>query len=180
MNIFTEVKSQIHLPNAAEYYGVQVNRGSFASCLFHNERTPSMKLYDNHFHCYGCTKHGDVITLTGQIFSLPPYHAAQKLAQDFHITPGNDFKNIQPLKSARQPYLEQERRTFKILNHYCRRLEKYREKYKPNNPADELHPLFIESLMNYERYNYYRNIFISGSEDERLQFMNDFKEKLNL
>ena len=45
MNIFTNVKTQIHLPNAAEYYGVQVNKGGFVSYLFHEERTPSMAAF---------------------------------------------------------------------------------------------------------------------------------------
>ena len=178
MSIFTDVKAQIYLPNAAEYYGVQVNRGGFASCLFHPDRTPSMKLYDSHFHCYGCGKHGDVITLTGQLFSLPPYRAAQKLAQDFNIMAGDNFNNMKPLKSSRQSYLEQESRTFKMLNQYCRFLEGCREKYKPGSPSDEPHPLFVESLHNYEKYNYYRDIFIAGSEEERTQFMNDFKNEL--
>ncbi len=33
-------------------------------CPFHEERTPSFRVYknDNHFHCYGCQAHGDVIS----------------------------------------------------------------------------------------------------------------------
>jgi len=31
-------------------------------CPFHEERTPSFFIFsDNHFHCYGCQAHGDVI-----------------------------------------------------------------------------------------------------------------------
>lgn len=31
-------------------------------CPFHKERTPSFFIFpDNHFHCYGCQAHGDVI-----------------------------------------------------------------------------------------------------------------------
>lgn len=33
-------------------------------CPFHQERTPSMYVYDDgHYHCYGCGAHGDAITL---------------------------------------------------------------------------------------------------------------------
>ena len=178
MSIFADVKKQIHLPNAAEYYGVQVNRGGFASCLFHEERTPSMKLYDDHFHCYGCGEHGDIITLAEKIFSISPYTAAQKLSQDFHIVPGENFKQIKPIKSAWRSYFEQEKQAFNILNQYCYFLEECREKYKPKNLDDELHPLFVESLQNYEKYNYYRDIFIFGSKEERIQFINNFREEI--
>jgi len=180
MSIFADVKTQIHLPNAVEYYGVQVNRGGFASCLFHEERTPSMKLYDDHFHCYGCGKHGDIISLIAKIYSISPYAAAQKLSQDFHIVPGNGFKQMPPIKSTQKSYVEKEKRAFNILNQYCHFLEECRERYKPNNLSDEPHPLFVESLHNYEQYNYYRDIFIFGSQQERINFINDFKEKLNL
>ena len=37
-------------------------KGGFAKCVFHEERTSSMKLYpDNHVHCFGCQKNGDTI-----------------------------------------------------------------------------------------------------------------------
>jgi hypothetical protein len=32
-----------------------------AVCPFHGERTPSFTIYSDHFHCYGCGAHGDVI-----------------------------------------------------------------------------------------------------------------------
>ena len=38
-------------------------RQIFASCPFHNEKTPSFCIYleDNRFYCYGCHCHGDAI-----------------------------------------------------------------------------------------------------------------------
>lgn len=40
------------------------------SCLFHEDRNPSMKLYDDHFYCFGCGKHGDVTDMVGELFGL--------------------------------------------------------------------------------------------------------------
>ena len=68
-------------------------------------------------------------------------------------------------------YYEQEQKTFRLLNDYCRFLEKCREDYNPKTPDEDFHPLFVESLMKYEQYNYYRDIFITGTEDERREFM---------
>lgn len=35
-----------------------------AKCPLHPDKTPSFAVYgDNHFHCFGCSAHGDVITL---------------------------------------------------------------------------------------------------------------------
>jgi len=30
-------------------------------CPFHTEATPSFMVEDDHFHCFGCGAHGDVI-----------------------------------------------------------------------------------------------------------------------
>jgi len=170
-NLFTEVKERLNLIDTAKYYGIQPNRSGFVNCLFHKEKTPSLKLYPAHFHCYGCGKHGDIITLTTQLFALPPYHAAQKLAQDFHIIQGNDYKELKPRISEQMKYYQQEQKTFRLLNEYCRSLEKWREDFKPATPDEDFHPLFMESLMKYEQYNYYRDIFTTGTEDERREFM---------
>ena len=68
-------------------------------------------------------------------------------------------------------YYKQEQQTYDLLNRYCLFLEKCREDYSPKTPDEDFHPLFIESLTKYEQYNYYRDIFITGTEDERREFM---------
>lgn len=47
MNLFEAVKESVSPRQIADYYGLLV-RNDMVSCLFHDERTPSMKLYDDH------------------------------------------------------------------------------------------------------------------------------------
>ena len=67
MNLYETVKGRVTPQMAAERYGLPVNRGGMACCPFHDDRTPSMKLYPDHFHCFGCGQAGDVIDLTAQL-----------------------------------------------------------------------------------------------------------------
>ena len=60
MNVFEAVKQSVTTREAAEHYGIRVNRNGMACCPFHNDKTPSMKL-DKRFHCFGCGADGDVI-----------------------------------------------------------------------------------------------------------------------
>ena len=53
MNVFEAVKQSVTTRQAAEHYGIRVNRNGMACCPFHNDKTPSMKL-DKRFHCFGC------------------------------------------------------------------------------------------------------------------------------
>lgn len=42
-----------------------------------------MKLYGDHFHCFGCGAHGDVIDLTAGLLGYSKAEAARRLEADF-------------------------------------------------------------------------------------------------
>jgi len=52
-----------------------------ALCPFHEEKTPSFVIYlnDNHFHCYGCGKHGDSIAFLMEKESVDFKEAVRRL-----------------------------------------------------------------------------------------------------
>ena len=79
MDLFTQVKMAVSVKEAAEYYGLEVKRGNMVCCPFHNDRTPSMKLNEDYFYCFGCGATGDVIDLVAKLFNLSSYDAAKKL-----------------------------------------------------------------------------------------------------
>ena len=69
MNIFEEVKAAVDINTAAEYYGLNVRKDT-ALCPLHNEKTGILKLYHDHFYCFGGGEHGDIIKLTGKLLGL--------------------------------------------------------------------------------------------------------------
>ena len=79
MNIFQFVKSQITTRQAAEHYGLNVQRNGMTLCPFHDDHVPSLKV-DTRFYCFGCQADGDVIDFTARLFGLTPKDAAEKLA----------------------------------------------------------------------------------------------------
>lgn len=87
MTLFQHVKSAITVPQAAAFYGMQVRHNGMTRCPFHEDRTPSMKLNDTYYYCFGCGAHGDVIDLTAKLFGLNVRQAAEKLAGDFGLSP---------------------------------------------------------------------------------------------
>ena len=112
MNIYETVKSLVTVREAAERYGLNINRHGMACCPFHEDRHPSLKL-DERYHCFGCGADGDVIYFTAKLFHLSPYEAVEKLNQDFgtkclpeHAHPPPRPQN--PARHCREVLLEME------------------------------------------------------------------------
>ena len=76
MRIFEIVKENINLREAAELYGIDVNRYGKTLCPFHNDWHPSLYVADDHYHCFACGEHGDVIDFVSKLFHLSLYDAA--------------------------------------------------------------------------------------------------------
>ena len=53
MTIYETIKAAISVKQAAEHYGLKVNRNGMACCPFHNDRHPSLKLNEDYFFCFG-------------------------------------------------------------------------------------------------------------------------------
>lgn len=183
MNIFEEVKSAVDINTAAEYYGLNVRKDT-ALCPFHNEKTGSLKLYHDHFYCFGCGEHGDVIKLTGKLLGLSPIDSAKSLADDFNVLIHDDFKPKEQTLNKTSPqklvtYKERENRAYRLLADYCKYLEDCRKRYAPQSPEERPHPLFVTALCELEMFRYYRDLFIYGDFEGRKAFIEEQAELLD-
>ncbi len=63
-----EIKQRLTIQTTLQHYGLQPDRNGMLKCPFHNDNTPSLKIYkDTHtFHCFGCGANGDVIEFIQQ------------------------------------------------------------------------------------------------------------------
>jgi hypothetical protein len=60
---------------------IQFNRALFAPCIWHSEKTPSMKYYPdkNKVYCFSCNKGGDVIDVVQHVNSISFIEAVKRL-----------------------------------------------------------------------------------------------------
>ena len=172
MNIFKSVKQSVTTRQAAEQYGIKVNRRGMAVCPFHNDKNPSLKV-DNRFYCFGCGATGDVIDFTSQLYGLSNVEAAKKLAIDFGIsydTGGHDPPGRKPNrkeKSAKQRYLEEESRCFRVFSDYRHLLKRWQQEYAPQSEQEHWHPLFSEPLERLSYIEYLLDCLLSSEISER-------------
>ena len=172
MNIFEKIRDSVTMTQVAELYGIDTRR-SMINCIFHDDKTPSMKLYDDHYYCFGCGAYGDAASFAAQVTGLSQYEAAKQLCSAFGIVHNSSEPFIKPMIQR-----EQETKAFRILSDYCKMLREWQERYKPSRPDSGPHPLFIKSLNNQGEYENYCNIFISGTQGERKNFIENRKDVL--
>lgn len=173
MNVFGTVKAGVSTREAAERYGVEVNRYGKALCPFHNDRHPSLFVDDDHYHCYACGEHGDVIDLTAKLYGLPLHDAAKKLAYDFGITqdkpPTKAMMEKLNRKSEAQQLRENEKLCFSALTEYMKLLQEWMRLYAPRTPEDDVDSRFTEACHRLPYVEYLADTLIGGDSYERTE-----------
>ena len=171
MRIFEIVKENVNLREAAELYGIDVNRYGKALWPFHNDRHPSLYVADDHYHCFACGEHGDVIDFVSKLFLLSLYDAAQKLAADFHLSPDKPPSaaalHAKRIRTEAQQLKANERLCFSVLSDYARVLRDWKVQYAPQSPAEAPDERFVEACHKLDEVEYYLDILTSGNSYER-------------
>lgn len=158
------IKSRISMIDICKTYGFNIQRGNFICCPFHNEKTPSLKLYDGNrgFYCFGCGEHGSVIDFVMRYFGLDFKSAIRKLNDDFclGLPIGQRIDHRKQLEmerlafQRRQKAKQEEAERQQIEDAYWaafeewKRLDDNKRNYAPKTPTEPLHPLFVEALKN--------------------------------
>ena len=157
MRIFEIIKENVNLREAAELYGIDVNRYGKALCPFHNDRHPSLYVADDHYYCFACGEHGDVIDFVGRLFQLSPYNAARKLMADFHLSPDKPPSaaalHAKRIRTEAQQLMENERLCFSVLSDYARVLRDWKMRYTPQSPDVPVHACSWKPVTSSTRRN---------------------------
>lgn len=173
MRIFEIVKENVNLREAAELYGIDVNRYGKALCSFHNDRHPSLYVADDHYYCFACGEHGDVIDFVGRLFQLSPYDAARKLMADFHLSPDKPPSaaalHAKRIRTEAQQLRETEQLCFSVLSDYAHVLRDWKVQYAPQSPAEAPDERFVEACHKLDEVEYYLDILASGNSHERAE-----------
>ena len=75
---------------------VRSGRNWKACCPFHGEKTPSLYIYDDHYHCFGCGAHGDAISYVMQSEGAGFREAVERLASEAGMeVPADDPQQVE-------------------------------------------------------------------------------------
>ena len=183
MNLFESVKAAATVRQAAEHYGLKIGQGNMVCCPFHADRTPSMKLNEDYFYCFGCGTSGDVIDLVAKLFNLSSYDAAKKLAYDFGIDPDKPpaaaalRKPKYPLAKAFQ---NETLHCQRILCDYLHLLAHWKVQYAPKTPDDTLDDHFVEACQMLDYIEDLTDILTFAELEVRVKTVDMLPEKYRI
>ena len=173
-SVFEVVKQSVTVREAAELYGIEVNRGGMACCPFHDDRHPSLKLNEDYFYCFGCGATGDVIDFTARLYNLTAKEAAEKLAQDFGLAYDSKApirRNYVRQKSDVQMRKEKREHAWRVLADYYHLLRKWETDYSPRTPDEDPHPRFLEAIQKKDYMGYLLDTFLDSSTEKQDQWI---------
>ena len=139
------------------YYG-EPDRHKKWSCPFHNEKTPSFSVKNNHFKCFGCGIGGDSVKFVSELYKLKAYEAALKINQDFglNIKPPTETKAEEPVsKPKKRELTEHEKKLLidewaftqhDILLDYYRLLKEYSQETPKDNEINWRFSAFLNDF----------------------------------
>ena len=183
-SVFEAVKQSVTVREAAQMYGIEVNRSGMACCPFHDDKNPSMKLNEEYFYCFGCGATGDVIDFTARLYNLSPKEAAEKLAQDFGLTYDSQApprRRYDRQKTEAQKFKEDRDHAFRVLADYYHLLRKWETDYSPKTPEENPHPRFMEAIQKKDYVGYLLDFFLEdGPEEQKLWIAEHQSEIANL
>ena len=165
-NVVQTIKDRLTMREVLERYGYEPNNKGFVCCMFHNEKTPSMKIFEKDYHCFGCGEHGDVITFVQKLFNLSFQEALKQIDIDFGLNLYGDktfeelrkshyqTKQLQAKREREKAEKESTNIEYWAVFDEWKRLGDNKQKFAPKTPDEELHPLFVEALqkLSYQIY----------------------------
>ena len=154
-----EVARQADITDVISTYYAEPDRHKKWICPFHNEKTPSFSVKNNHFRCFGgCQKSGDAVKFVAEYFSISAYQAALKINQDFglNIIPPTENKVEKPAPAPKErPLTEREKQVqidkwaftqHDILLDYYRLLKEYSQELPKDNEINWKFSAFLDDF----------------------------------
>lgn len=179
-NVFLEIRDRVGMSEVAQFYGLEIDHAGMACCPFHEDKTPSLKVYNDHFYCFGCGTTGDCTGFVAKLFGLRQIDAAKKISGDFGLGLF-DREFAAPIKIAPNPKYEMQKwitDSLKTVNEYLNKLYEWRRDYAPQNPSEQFHPLFVESLQKTDYVEYLADILAHGTDNDKREFYEQGKREI--
>lgn len=172
-------KQNIDLASIVVDAGVELKqRGArhVGLCPFHNEKTPSFYIFqDNHYKCFGCGAHGDVIDFVQKLYGLSFLDALKHLGvEQGQITP-KIRQDIERRKRRAELVKQFKDWVNRYTAHVGTLIIETEKLMKDGIPPEDLE-LYAPLLHGLPVWKYYLSILVEESEEEKFELYKEAQQ----
>ena len=175
MTTIEKLKAAVSPADAAGRYGLEANRRRMI-CPFHDDHHPSMQLYADHFHCFACGAHGDVIDLTVKLLGVSVKDALHQLETDFGISPDDPPKSDVCPKLRLSTFRENEQLCLSTLTQYEALLRKWKTEHSPRTPESQIDDRYQEACQMLDYVEYLADFLCTSGLEDRVRTVENLME----
>lgn len=162
MDYANEIKDRLTMPQILDYYGFNINRSNRIPCPFHNGKDENCGVKEKYIHCFVCGESADAIKFVQHYFGLDFGSAVAKLNDDFGIGLPIGARislrqrremeqrrlDLEAVKERRQAELDRLDSAYWAAFDRWKKYDTNRREYSPKSATEDLHPLFVEAILN--------------------------------
>lgn len=128
------ILENITMEEILDKYNIRKSRDMFC-CPFHNDKSPSAKMYSNSYFCFACGKWGDTIQFVQDYFNLSFIDAIKKIDYDFNLNLnlncGNLSKEqIEQIEKRKILKQDQKEKHFNKMLNLCKTINMFEKIYR--------------------------------------------------
>lgn len=167
-NYANDILDRLTMVEVWQRYNNASIKKNISLCPFHTEKTPSFKLYEKSFYCFGCGAGGDLIKFVQIIYNLSFLGAISRINYDFklglpigekltmrekHQIKQKERERIEARKKAQAKAQEKEDLYWSLWDSWIQ-FDKNKRDYAPKHPDEKLHDLYVEACHNLDYFSY--------------------------
>lgn len=132
-----QLKETHSIQSVVASYGLKVNRAGFTACPFHNENTPSMKIYKDSYHCFGCDASGDIFSFTQRMNHCDFKTAFMMLGGTYEKPTFESKLALRKIEQEKKKRLEEETELKAKKNRCNKLIDEYRDRLTVAEPLSD-------------------------------------------
>lgn len=171
-----EIKASVTVPQVLNRYGLRPDRRGYIRCPFHGERTASLKVWEDRWHCFGCGAGGD-------IFDLVERFEGCDFSTAFKALGGNSSQDATSIRSIRdrhrqRDYAEEiQSQVRQMLSGAIATARKIELACRPTDPDKEYPETWCRAVSDLQRLNYlWESLYIDQSFPWREETVHELRE----
>lgn len=156
--LFEKIRERVTARQAAEAFGLPVNRQGKALCPWHPDKRPSLSFdpKTGRCHCFACGQGGDAVDLAAKLLNVTPLAAAQIINNNFglwleeaHNRPPTEeeLAHATILRRNREQEQAERRERAWHFTEDCRRIHQIEATLEHFTPANSEENLVYEKLL---------------------------------